>query len=73
MKIRLTDKHRDAVNAMELAGEIYYTLLSGVGQGFIPKHHLADAIRQVATGYRVEPYHIPEYMTITGDVVEVSK
>ena len=73
MKIRLADKHTDAVNAMELAGEIYYTLLSSVGQRFIPKPHLADAIRQIATGYRVEPYHIPVDMTITGDVLEVSK
>lgn len=72
MKIRLADKYRDAVNAMELACEIYYTLLNRTGQGFIPKPHLADAIRQIATGYRAEPFHIPVYMTITGDVLEVS-
>lgn len=73
MKIRLADKYRDAVNAMELACEIYYTLLSRTGQEFIPKPHLADAIRQIATGYRAEPFHIPEYMTITGDVLEVTR
>ena len=73
MRIRLADKYKDAVNAMELAGEIYYTLLSSTGQERLVKKVLADEIRKIATGYRVEPYHIPEYMTITGDVLEVTR